>query len=652
MILTSADEGGRALTPLQLLEARAAALPTDPGVYLFKNARGKVLYVGKARNLRARVRQYLSGQDERLMVPYLVAAARDIGAVVVRTDKEALILENSLIKEHRPRYNVKLVDDASFLHLRIDRREPWPRYQLVRHIQDTEARHFGPFTSASRARATLDFLNRRFPLRTCTDRELQGRQRPCLLHQMGRCIAPCVQLCTPEEYADVVDQSVLFLEGRNDELQRRLAERMEAAAEDLKFEEAARLRDLLRAIQATVERQTVMDRKLGDRDAWGIVAEGARGAVALVPVRQGMMQEAVTWTFDAAPDALAETLSSLINTWYDGRAELPPEILLSEQPSDHEALAEVLADRRGARLQLRVPQRGDKVGLVEIAVENARTAVRRAEAGRDDREQALAELQRLCRLQRPPRRIECFDNSNIQGSDPVAAMAVFVDGQAARGEYRRYRVKTVVGADDYASMAEILGRRLRRGLAEGSLPDLIVVDGGKGQLNAARAIFDEVGLAEQLQQAAGVAGDRPVVGLVGLVKPRTEQAQGDREALDKIVLPGIKNVLRPPASSRGLRLLQALRDETHDTAIRYHRKVRSRRTLTSVLDGLPGVGATRRKALLVHFGTVAAVRSATVDALAEVPGFGPRLAEQVHGALVAEWASDAPEGAEDDPGEG
>lgn len=631
----------------ELLERRAAALPREPGVYLFKDGRGKVLYVGKARDLRARVRQYLTGTDERLMVPYLVAASRDVDAVVVRTDKEALILENTLIKEHRPRYNVKLVDDASFLHLRIDTRGAWPRYTLVRNIVDTDARHFGPFTSASRARATLEVLNRRFPLRTCTDRELRSRKRPCLLHQMGRCIAPCVNLCTRADYGRVVEESLLFLEGRNDELIRRLQAQMEAAAEELEFEEAARLRDLISSIQATIERQSIADDKLGERDAWGIVSEGSRGTIALLPIRQGMMQQAITWSFDVMPgeggaEGLGETLSSLLNTWYDGRAELPPEVLLSERPHDLDALAEVLGERRGKRIDVRVPQRGRKRRLIEIAVENARSAGVRAEAGRTERDKALAEIQSLCQLQQAPRRMECFDNSNIQGSDPVAAMAVFVEGQPARGEYRRYRVKTVVGSDDYASMAEILTRRLRRGLEEGNLPDLIVVDGGKGQLNVARAVFRDLGIAEQREQKAGVAGGRPVVGLVGLAKPRTEHARGDREASDKIVLPGVKNPLRPAGASRGLRMMQALRDETHDTAVRYHRKVRRRRTLQSDLDQLPGVGATRRKALLSHFGSMAAIRAASPDQLAEVPGLGRVLAERLHEALRQQWTGEAP----------
>lgn len=619
------------------LQERAQALPREPGVYLFKDGRGRVLYVGKARNLRARVRQYLTGQDERLMVPYLVAAARDLDATVVRTNKEALILENALIKKHRPRYNVKLVDDASFLHLKIDTKGFWPRYRLVRHIDQSKARHFGPFTSASRARATLEFLNRRFPLRTCSDRELRSRKRPCLLHQMGRCLAPCVDLCTKDQYRQVMDQSLLFLEGRNDELIQRVRARMDEAAEELEFEEAARLRDLITAVEATIERQSVMDSRLGDRDAWGIVAGGSRGSVALIPVRQGLMQQAITWSFDAVPDELGETLSSLVNTWYDGRAELPGEVLLSEEPPDLVDLAEVLAERRGRKVALKVPQRGDKRRLVEIATENARSALARAEAGATERDQALAEIQRVCQLPGLPRRMECFDNSNIQGTDPVAAMAVFVDGQPARGAYRRYRVKTVVGSDDYASMTEILTRRLKRGLAEGELPDLIVVDGGKGQLNVARAVFRDLGFAEQRELRAGVAGDRPVVGLVGLAKPRTERRHGDREAEDKIVLPGVKNLVRLSGYSRGLRMLQALRDETHNTAVQYHRKVRRRRTLRGALDRLPGVGPGRRKALLQHFGSMAAIQQASVDQLAAVPGFGPALAQSVWDGLRKDW---------------
>ena len=622
--------------PSQTLAEKAATLPREPGVYLFRSARGKVLYVGKAKSLRARVRQYLNGADTRMFVPYLVRAAGDVECVVVRTEKEALILENTLIKKHRPRYNVKLVDDSSFLHLRIRTGGFWPRYEVRRQFdRDPGTRHFGPFASASRARATLEFVHRRFPLRTCSDRELKSRSRPCLMHQMGRCLAPCVDLCTREEYDEVVQQSLLFLEGRNTDLLKRLQASMSEAAEALRFEEAGRLRDLIRAIEATVEQQDVVDRKMAERDAWGVHVEDGRATVALLPQRMGRMDEPFTFPAQVADGGIGEMMSSLLNAWYGDGTPIPPLILVSHLPDDAIVLEEVLSERRGSRVHLHQPQRGDKTRLVELAVANARTTHAREAAREDGRQAAMEELLRVCRLPRLPRRIECFDNSNIQGTDPVAAMAVFVDGAPSRADYRRYRIKTVVGADDFASMAEVLRRRITRGLAEGNLPDLMVIDGGKGQVSAVRAIFRELGIADQRSPAADQSS-MPVIGLVGLSKPRTEHRRGDRHALDKVILPDVANPIRLQANSSALRLLQAIRDQTHDTAVQYHRKVRRKRTLTSALDELPGIGPTRRKALLLHFGSAAAVRSASAADLAEVPGFGPALAERVRAALDAE----------------
>lgn len=629
----------------EAVHQHAALAPTDPGVYLFKDARGRVLYVGKARNLRARLKQYVGGHDERPMVPFLLQAAASIDTMVVRTEKEALILESSLIKQHRPRFNVKLVDDSAFLHLQVRPGGKWPRYRTVRSTEPAPGvRHFGPFASASRARATLEFIGRRFPLRTCSDRELESRGRPCLMHQMGRCLAPCVGLCTPQEYREVVDQSMLFLEGRNRELTDRLQQQMEAAAEALRFEEAARLRDLLRAIEATIERQAVADAGQSNRDAWGLHRVGDRGVFALLPLRMGQPREALLLPFTDQGGADGELLSSVLNAVYTEGGDIPDELLLPFAPPDLAALEELISERRGRAVSLLVPQRGDKLSLVDLARTNAEASFKRQMDAADRQQAALAELAAVCRLPAPPRRIECFDNSNIQGTDPVAAMAVFIDGQPSRAHYRRYRVKTVVGADDFATMAEILGRRVRRGLAEGDLPDLLVVDGGKGQLNAALAVLTELGLN-------GEDGG-PRLPVVGIVKPRTERRRGDREATDRVVLPGVKDPVRLPHNSGALRVLQAIRDEVHDTAVRYHRFVRDKRSLTSALERLPGIGAARRSALLQRFGSAEAVALAPEAELAAVPGIGPAVARRVKAALDAAAAPqaglEAAEGAEGD----
>jgi excinuclease ABC subunit C len=602
------------------LDEKARTLPTSPGVYLFRDRRGKVIYVGKAINLRARVRQYLAGADERFMVPFLVRAAHDVDCVVVDSEKEALLLENTLIKEHRPRYNTKLVDDSNFLHLRLDRRTPWPTYDLVRRIGSDKARYFGPFHSASRARATLAFVQRSFPLRTCTDAVLRSRRRPCLLHQMGRCAAPCVGLVDEPAYERIVEESTWFLEGKTGPLVARLKERMRTAADELRFEDAARVRDLIASIEATLERQKVVASDLADRDVWGLYREGSRGAVAILPVREGRMAEPRTFLVDDLVGDDGEALSSLVNAAYP-HDDVPAQILLPTLPADADALSDVLTERSGRRVKVATPRRGDKVRLVELATENAKTRFLR-EHDADARLRAgLARLAELLDLPAPPTRIECFDNSNIGGAQPVASMTVLIDGKPNRAEYRRYRVKTVVGADDFATMKEILGRRVRRALdGRGApLPDLLVVDGGRGQLASARAALAELGVTNQ-----------PIV---GLSKPRTEHARGELDATDKIVRHDRKDPIRLSPHDPALRILQHVRDEAHKHAISYHRVVRNRETLVSVLDAVPGVGPTRRRALLQALGSARAVADADVDVLAAVDGIGPALAGRIVAAL-------------------
>jgi excinuclease ABC subunit C len=616
-----------ARTP-HLLEQRVARLPTSPGVYLFLNSAGTVLYVGKALSLRARVKQYFAGHDSRAMVPRLVREIAEVEVVLTATEKEALILENTLIKKHQPRYNAKLRDDKNFLHLRLDFRAPWPRLELRRQLRSDGARWFGPYHSAARARQTLDAVQRHFPLRRCSDRTLQARERPCLLFQMRRCVAPCVEAVDRPSYLELAEEAALFLAGRSSELTARLEQRMVAMAEQERFEEAARARDLIRAVQATVERQQVVDRSLADRDVWGLFREGERAVAAVLPVRGGFLQDPLVRWVDGALHEDGPLLSTLLNQHYDpGEAEdprerIPPELLLPLEPDDRDALEELLSDRRGGRVYLRCPQRGDKLGLVALATRNARERFVGGTSDEDRDQRALEALAEICRLPGPPRRIECFDNSNLQGSDPVSSMVVFIDGQPHRASYRRYRVKTVEGIDDFGTMREILGRRYRRAMAEGDLPDLVVVDGGKGQLSAAQAVLAELGL-----------GDLPTI---GLAKARGEKRRGKRDALDRIVLPWLKDPLRPRATNPALRLLQRLRDESHEHAVRYHRQLRSRRALTSALEELPGVGPARRKALLKHLGSARAVAQATPEELASVPGVGPRLAASIHAVLHPE----------------
>jgi excinuclease ABC subunit C len=599
------------------LEAQAAALPTTAGVYVFRDKAGDVLYVGKAVNLRSRVKQYLQGHDERYMVRYLVAAARSVEAIPVPSEKEALILENQLIKQHQPRFNTKLRDDKNFLHLRIDPKARWPRFTLTRRIRDDGARYFGPYASATNARRTLTFVSKSFPLRTCTDQVLATRKRPCLLHQMHRCIAPCAALCTPAEYDDVLQDALLFLAGKDKELVARIQARMMEAAEAERFEDATRYRDLLTTLRSSLDRQSVVDVRLGDRDVWALYREADRGAVAVLPVRGGHMQQPLVFPFEGELAEDGELLSTLINEWYE--ADVPAEVLLPVEPADRAALQDVLSERRGARVVVAVPKRGEKLRVIEIAEQAAKSRFQTTHSAEERAAHALEQLAEIVGLEIPPYRIECYDNSNLLGQDPVASQVVFIEGKPARAEYRRYKVKTVVGADDFASMREILGRRLRRASEEGNFPDLIVVDGGRGQLNAALAVLADLGLEDQ-----------PVI---GLSKPRTERKRGDRDAVDKIILPSNPEPIVLPETHPTLRMLQHIRDEAHRTAIGFHRKTRSKSHLKSALDDLPGLGPTRRQALLVHFGSLKAVREADPARIAEVPGFGEALAQRVYEAL-------------------
>ncbi|MCB9682761.1 MAG: excinuclease ABC subunit UvrC [Alphaproteobacteria bacterium] len=601
------------------LDDLAADLPTTPGVYLFKDRKGRVIYVGKAINLRARVKQYLSGQDARQMVPFLVHAAGDLEVVLTTTEKEALLLENTLIKKHRPRFNVKLRDDSNFLHLRLDLSEKWPRYRLVRAIGDDGARYFGPYASAQKARHTLAFLQRIFPLRTCTDATLRSRKRPCLLHQMGRCVAPCVDLVQPAAYQRIAEDSTALLEGRVRGVVGALEQRMHGEADRENFEEAARLRDLIASIRATVERQQVVDPRLSDRDVWGLHREGYRAGVTILPVREGVMTEPLSRVVQGVVEDDDELLSSLLNNAYQEGTPIPGEILVPFLPSDHAALEELLTERRGRKVVLHKPERGNKVRLVTMATSNAAARLAAASDEETQRREALAAVAELVGLDHPPARMECFDNSHLAGTNPVSAMAVFLDGKPARAEYRRYRIKQAMGGDDYGGMREVLTRRLTRGLESGELPDLLVIDGGKGQVGVAAAVLSDLGI-----------DDLP---MVGISKPRTEHARGERAATDKLVLPGVKDPIRVSPNHPGLRMLQHLRDQTHDHVVGYQRKVRQKKTLRSALEGIPGVGPSRRRALLTELGSVAGVAAADVDTLAAVPGIGPSLAAHIHATL-------------------
>lgn len=592
------------------------SMPRSPGVYLFKSRGGAVLYIGKAIRIRDRVKQYFAGNDGRPMVPHLIEAVEEVDFVVTNTEKEALLLEGRLIGEHTPKFNIRLLNQESFLHLGLDLSHPWPRLQTIRNASTWEGAIFGPYTSASGARRTEAFLQRHFGLRTCTDLTLKSRKRPCLLYQMGRCSAPCTDEIESEDYAARVEDAMRLLKGRHRSLIKTLTKRMHSEAQTEKFEEAARLRDLVQAITQTVERQRVVDPKGKDRDIWGVYREGMAGSIALIQIREGAVQQPFISPISEAAETTPELLSSAINQTYSKSFPPPKELLLPLKTDDIDALQALLSKTAGRQVTLRVPKRGEGVKLVGLANQNAKAKFisRTDEASR--RAATLEALATLLDLPKPPRRIECFDNSNIQGSHPVAAMAVFIDGAPDRSEYRRYKVKSVVGADDYATMREILTRRIKRADNEGTLPDLLVVDGGKGQVSAVLGVLTQLG-----------HGNLP---LVGIAKPKTERARGDRRAVDKLIIPNKSEPLRPQTHDSSLRLLQHIRDEVHKHAITYHRKVRRGSTIKSQLNEIPGVGPTRRRALLKTLGSLKSVSQATPEQIAQTPGIGQELAQQIY----------------------
>jgi excinuclease ABC subunit C len=650
-------------------------LPVDPGVYLMKDQRGKVIYVGKAASLRVRVRQYFQPNtgDSRDFVPLLEGIVGDIETVVTSNEKEALLLENTLIKKHQPRFNVKLTDDKNFLVLRLDPRAEWPRLEVGRRIREDGAYYFGPYHSASSAREALRVVNRHFQLRTCTDHVLHNRRRPCLQYQIKRCPGPCVLPVPPEEYADQVRDVRLFLEGKNDELLERLRGRMKDASGRTEFERAAAVRDQLRALESSLESQRVVSTDFVDQDVIGFHREGMALELVVLSIRQGKMTGSRAFSFAEQEFPDQEILSSFLGLYYDLTAVPPDEVLLPFPITDAALKAEWLAEKRPAgsrrrKVEILVPQRGARRDLVELARKNASVSYTSRRNAREDAELMLAKLQKRLRLPKMPRVIECYDISHVQGAETVASMVVFVDGRPEKTRYRTFKVQRAEGSpDDFASMYEVLSRRFRRARelppedeqSTWRLPDLLVVDGGKGQLGMALAAARDVGIDV-----------RPGVGLpmVGLAKERDASDDGDPEAStapsqppprqtvgeeggsplrppprqtvgeeggnalrrpDRIFLPHAKDAIPIRRDSAEMFVLQHLRDEAHRFAVTFHRSQRKRRTLRSAIADIPGIGTTRQRALLRHFGSLKKIREASLEALLAVPGINRKIGQAV-----------------------
>jgi excinuclease ABC subunit C len=611
------------------LQEKLDALPTKPGVYIMKDEAGQIIYVGKAISLRARVRSYFHVTAEyNHKLQRLVARIADLEFIVTASELEALILESNLIKRHQPRYNIRLKDDKHYPYIKVTWQEDYPKVLIVRRMEHDGGRYFGPFTASWAVQQTLQTLRRVFPYLTC-NRIITGKdERACLYLDIGLCLGPCIGAASRDEYRDMIDGLCRFLEGKSDEVVAGLESKMRAAADHFDFEHAAVYRDQLAAIQRVIERQKIISPTMVDQDVIAFARANGDACAQVFFIRCGRLIGREYFVLDGAADENdAAVITSFVKQFYGDAAYVPPHILLPGEIDEALVIQEWLRTRRGDKVVIEAPSQGQDRELVEMAAENAAETLAnlRAQWLVDEGKQtkALTDLQQELALESAPARIECYDISTLQGQATVGSMVVFVKGVPHKSDYRRFRIRSVDGIDDYASMKEMLRRRLchateppppdpgkklsgkKDDASWRLLPDLLVVDGGRGQLNAALEVLDEFGLRDQ-------------VPAVGLAKQEEE-----------IYLPDRSEPLRLPRTSEGLYLMQRIRDEAHRFAITHHRQVREKQTIISQLDDIPGIGPKRRSALLRQFGSIDAIREASVDDLAAVPGMSRKAAEQV-----------------------
>lgn len=593
------------------LEDRLGLVPDNPGVYLMKDDSGRVIYVGKAKNLRKRVRSYF--QASRNLSPkvrVLVGEIADLEYIVTNSELEALILECNLIKKERPRYNIRLKDDKSYPYIKVTTNEEFPRMFMTRTLKRDGNRYFGPYTDVKSAREVLSLLKRIFPVRACKRSIKDGAsERPCLNYHIERCLAPCAGYVDKETYASMVKEICLFLEGRGLKLVSSLKEKMNQAALDMQFEKAAAIRDQISAINSVIEKQRIVSDKLDDIDAIGFASKDGVTCVQVFFIREGKLIGREHYLLEEAEELTVwQILSEFIKHYYADAFFVPREILIVQESEDMVLLEEWLSNLKGSKVSLHVPQRGEKKQIIHMVEENASIALEQEIAiqalEKERTDGALFELAEVLELDSSLERIEGFDISNIQGTQAVGSMVVFQHGVSLKEDYRRFRIKTVVGPNDYAMMQEVLRRRYFRVLEDGLVPDLILIDGGRGQLNAALEVLDELEL-EFI----------PVIALA------------ERE--EEIYVWNRTEPIKLPRSSRALQLLQRVRDEAHRFALSYHRSLRGKGITRSVLDEIPGIGPTLKSALLKHFRSVDAIKEADTEQLMKVPGISKKKAQRI-----------------------
>jgi excinuclease ABC subunit C len=592
-------------------------ISTAPGVYLFKDRQGKILYVGKARNLKKRVRSYFQAArphdpKTRVLLTKVVA----LETIITHTEQEALILESNLIKRHRPRYNVVLKDDKRYPSLRLDLSQPFPNLNIVRKIKKDSASYFGPYASSAAVRQTLKFIYKTFKLRKCRNQTFNHRTRPCLNYQMGLCLGPCSMDVDPKVYQVVVDEVVDFLRGRTPSLIGKIKTLMKAAADNQEFERAAALRDKMYALEKTVEKQVSVTSDFKDRDVVALVIEENATAAVLLRVRGGFLLGSRQFDFESAIGSADQQMSAFLRQFYWEHPEIPPQILVNCMPDDLQIIETSLSELRGAKVSIAMPQRGEKFSLLQLAVQNAHKALHEQAIRQSANLDLLIRLQKRLGMENLPQRIECFDNSNLAGTHPVAAMVVFENGEPFSGGYRRYKLEFSGKPDDYAYMYEVLHRRLGKREDSSPLPNLLLVDGGKGQLSVALGVLEALGLNDKFA-VAGIAKKNEALG----------------ETTDKIYLPGRVNPVQFSRDPDLLLFLQRIRDEAHRAAIGFQRSHRGKQSLKSFLDDLVGIGPKRKASLLKHFGSIEKIGAATIKELALVPGISDTVAQSIHAAL-------------------
>ena len=589
-------------------------LPAKPGVYLMRDGEGNVLYVGKAANLHHRVRSYFgAGQKLSTKLQRMVARVNDFEFYVTASEQEALILELNLIKRHRPRYNVRLKDDKTFPYLKIDLNEDWSRVHITRRLEEDGGRYFGPFASAKSIRQTLKMIKGIFPFRSCSKAITGTNLRPCLEYHIHHCLAPCIGVVSRQEYAEVIKQVILFLEGKQEMVVQELESKMKQAAEALNFEQAALLRDQIQAVDRVIEGQRIATKIRGEQDVIAFVQDKDQAYVQVFFIRSGKLIGRESFILQGtSSEEPHQIMTSFIKQFYNSSPHIPPLLLLQYGVEDRAIIENWLESKRGGKVHIQVPGRGSKKQLVETVAENARQGLEQLKikqlAMPTALEASLDEIQRELQLKCAPLRMECYDISNIQGKNAVGSMVVFDKGKPKPAHYRRFRIKTVSGANDYAMLQEVLKRRFKRishaANAWAILPDLVLIDGGRGQLNCAVAAMQEVG-AESIATAS-------------LAKENEE-----------IFIPQRAKPIILPHSSPGLQLLQRLRDEAHRFALGYHQKIHKKETFASALDTIPGIGAKRKRSLVKQFGSVGAIRRASIEELAATEGMSQRLAKRI-----------------------